>query len=237
MSRKKMSAAKPKGAATVRAAGERQGRLTKVATAAVSCAVAAVVIAAGLGITTATTLSTVQGDMVGVLVATDDIARGSVIEQGASVAVKDVPGAYVPSGAIRASEAGGVSGHLAASPITKGSILTSADVSAISASSSLANAIAGSNVAITISSDAEIGLSGLLHPGDVVDVIGKESGGEVAGGLVVLALGSSLSDNPGEYASVTLQASSADAAAISQTEASEGVRLVLRAASSETGVR
>lgn len=237
MSRKKMSAAKPRNGATNRAGGDRQGKLAKVATAAVACAVAAVVIAAGLGITTAATLSTVQGDMVSVLVARDDIAQGAVIEQGASVAVKEVPSAYVPSGAIRASETGDVLGHLAASPVSKGSILTRADVSAISASSSLANAISGSNVAITISSDAEIGLSGLLHPGDVVDVIGKESGAEVAGGLVVLALGSSLSDNPGEYASVTLQAAPADAGAISQTEAGEGIRLVLRAASSVAEVR
>lgn len=237
MSRKKMSAEKPRREKKRVSDATKQAKLTRVATAAVACAVAAVVIAAGLGITTAATLSTVQGDMVNVLVAKDDIAQGAVIEQGATVVAKEVPSAYVPAGAIKASGASGVSGHLAASHISKGSVVTSGDVSAVSSSSSLAAAISGSDVAITINSDAEIGLSGLLHPGDVVDVIGNESGNTVAGSLRVLALGSSISNSASEYASVTLQASPADAGKIAQTESGEGVRLVLRAASSGQEVR
>ena len=227
------SAQKRRAADGASGAGDptRIQRLVRISSASVALAVLAIVIAIGLCVTNAAMQSTVKGDMTSVVVASRQLSGGETLEMGQSVVTKEVPAAYVPAGAIKATEFSAVAGHATSCPVASGSVITSSQVSAISSSTTLAGVLAAGQVAITVSCDAEAGVGGMLKVLDRVDVIGNDSGRVIATDIRVAALGSSVTDAKADYATVTLAVTGEQASSISSTEAAEGVRLVLVASS------
>lgn len=219
-------------AATASGDAPATARLTRIASACVAVAVAAVAVAAGLGITALSQINALQSDMVDVVVTTRQVMPGEAIAAGDNVTTKEIPRQYVPQGAIKASEAQSAIGHAANKDIASGAIVTSGDITDAMAATTLSGRLGAGRVAVTVKTDSETGLSGLVCIDDKVDVIGADSGNSVASTLKVVALGGSLSGTS-DYTTVTLETDVQTAQAISAAQASEGVRLVLCSATDE----
>lgn len=204
-------------------------RLARIAALSVGLAIAAVLVCAGLAVTTASRMNAIAGNTVSVAVATKSIAAGQAVTQD-SYRLADVPGAYVPADAATAASLDSIDGKPAAVAIGAGSVLAKSDVVGSGSGSSLSGEIAQGNVSITLACDEENGFSGLLVIGDIVDVIDYSSGETVCANARVIGLGGSLAKQDKGYASVSLEVGAVDAAAITAHESDNKVRVVLHSA-------
>ena len=116
---------------------------------------------------------TAGGQKVTVLVAGEDIAAGGRVTK-ASLALRDVPEAYVHPAAIRKGEENQIIGRPVANKISQGQPLLWSDfeLQRTAASRRLSAAVQKGQRAITIPVDVSGSLAGMLRPGDHVDVIG-----------------------------------------------------------------
>ncbi|MEG0324185.1 MAG: RcpC/CpaB family pilus assembly protein, partial [Raoultibacter sp.] len=106
----------------------------------------------------------------------------------------------------------------------------------------LAAAITPGMEAVTIAVDNESGMDSLLRQGNLVDVVsyhtdefGDKAPYDVASGVKIVALGSSVSGVPtdGMYATVTIETTPETTLAIHAAQVDGSVRFVLRAAGTE----
>lgn len=115
------------------------------------------------------TLAKIQANQTAVLVAKQDLARGTVIEPG-MLETTVVPNQYVQPQAVTSLDR--IAGMAIVAPVSKGEQITLSKLSRQqSESGSLAMATPVGKRAITISIDNVASLAGMIKPGDYVDVI------------------------------------------------------------------
>lgn len=231
--------AKPKGRERKGKAGgmgpeRRVKTLSKVTAAACFVAILAVGTGAWSQMTAAAKMGVLDEQTMGVLVASRDISMGEAVDQSAFHEAS-VPTSLVVSGAL--ADASELSGDVALTDIPKGTQLSENFFSGGANTSSLANALASGKVAVSLSVDAEKGLSGLLRQGDAVEVLSFEDTTEgtsepvvVCNRATVVALDALLDKPSDAYTSVTLAVNDVEAADIRAAQAESSISLVLVAA-------
>jgi pilus assembly protein CpaB len=105
-----------------------------------------------------------------VLVAARDLARGTALEEG-TVNVGNVPAAFVPPGAVAASQ--DVSGKMLLAPIAAGEVITSSRLGDLAGP--VAALVPSGLRAVMVPTDMP---PGVLTPGDRVDVLATYTGGQ-----------------------------------------------------------
>lgn len=115
-------------------------------------------------------LETIAETQTAVLVATKDIPKGSTIESG-SLAVKILPKQFIQPGAVTSADR--IAGMVTIAPIVKDEQITLSKLTSgrKAQADSLAMATPVGKRAITISVDNIASLSGMIKPGDYVDLI------------------------------------------------------------------
>lgn len=228
--------AKPKGRDRKAKAGgmgseKRVKTLSKVTAAACCVAVLAVGVGVWSQMTAAAKMSVLNEQTTGVLVASRDISTGETVDQSAFHETS-VPTSLVVSGAL--ADASGLAGEVALTPIPKGMQLSESFFAGGVNNSSLANVLASGKVAVSLSVDAEKGLSGLLRQGDTVEVLSFEDTTEgtsepvvVCNRATVVALDALLDEPSDAYTSVTLAVSDAEAADIRAAQVESSISLIL----------
>jgi pilus assembly protein CpaB len=113
------------------------------------------------------------GQKVTVLVAAEDIAAGARLTK-ASLALRDVPEAYVHQASIRKGEENQIIGRPVAEKVSQGQPLLWSDFELQKTASSrrLSGAVSKGQRALTIPVDMSGSMAGMLRPGDRVDVLG-----------------------------------------------------------------
>lgn len=135
----------------------------------------------------------IQANQVAVLMAKDDIPKGTVIESSL-LETAIVPGEYVQPQAVTSLDR--ISGMVVIAPISKGEQITLSKLTSqqVQAGGSLAMVTPIGTRAITIPVDNISSLVGMIKPGDYVDVIGmmpvpvQTAEGKVASQVVTLPL-------------------------------------------------
>lgn len=222
---------------TVQAAAARDSRkLARITAIAVAVAIAG----AGYGIVTgqsaASKAAIIDEQTQQVVVAKSDIATGTQITAD-MVSVQNVPNSLVVSGSVTSAD--DVVGRTATSAIPANGVVSTSEVSG-DGTDKLSGAIDPGMVAVSVTVDSQTGVAGMLHQGDLVDVVGSESNsGEdsattLCSGAKVKALDSSMTDYNSEYTAVTVECTPEDAAKIVSAESSGSVSVVLH--SSATGL-
>lgn len=150
---------------------------------------------------------TAGGQKVTVLVAGEDLPAGGRVTK-ASLAVRDVPEAYVHPAAIRKGEENQIIGRPVANKITQGQPLLWSDfeLQRSAVSRRLSAAVQKGQRAITIPVDVSGSLAGMLQPGDHIDILGTFARNQGADwstvtllqNVVVLATGDRRATNEGE---------------------------------------
>ncbi len=174
------------------------------------------------------------------IVANYDLPEGLRIER-VHLAVRDVPLDWVPAGSFRPEDAGSIENKVVTSSLKKGDILLKAHLTAVHRKAFSQKVRAGRR-AITIPVDAINSVSGLLVPGDLIDLYvsfeyrRKKITAPLLQGVLVLATGaesqtqdsdhSSLS-MPG-YSTVTLDTSPEEAARLVAARQSGTITALLR---------
>lgn len=223
---------------TVQAAAARDSRkLARITAIAVAVAIAG----AGYGIVTgqsaASKASVLDEQTKQVVVAKSDIPTGTQIT-GDMVSVQNVPNSLVVTGSLDSADA--VVGKTATSAIPANGVVSASEVSG-DESDKLSGAIDPGMVAVSITVDAQSGVAGMLHQGDLVDVVGSDtndgdaSAATLCSGAKVKALDSSMTDYSSEYTAVTVECSPADAAKIVANEGNGTVSVVLHSTATATG--
>ncbi len=177
-----------------------------------------------------------------VIVAAHDLQSGTVIAS-TDLALREVPERYLPSGSVTAEGAGGLLGRRVRVPRRGGEVLQQADVDSVS-DRALSTRVAAGQRAVTLAVDELGALSGLLRPGDDVDLYYMPNGSETEAriGLLmsrvpVLATGARSTGPSGTSASaaeatgfsaITVQVSPDDAERLSLAQRSGQVFPVLR---------
>lgn len=221
-----------KGTKTGSAMEERVKKLSRAAVASVAAAALGVTFGVYSLVSTNAQIAQTKEGLVNVVVATQQIDAGSSITED-KLEIKEVPQAYVSSGAV--SKAEDFVGQVALTRIDQGTQLTSSVIAAAKDASSLAAAITPGYKAVTVSVDEVQGYSGLIKVGDTVDVLSNESslnGGNgaltrITGNASVIALGSSLAGSDSSYSTVTLEVTPNEADAIRAAQANGSVSLEL----------
>lgn len=167
-------------------------------------------------------ISLVDSETTPVLVATDSIESGAVIEEG-MFETKDIPSYAVVEGAL--SDPSRVIGRRAIGPIPKNAQLGESELSSSQAALSLADALEPGKVAVSLAVDDETGLSGLLRQGDTVDVLAQ--GGTAVAQVTVLAVDDCLDQARSDYSTVTVQCDATQAEILHDAQSSAPVRLAL----------
>jgi pilus assembly protein CpaB len=178
-----------------------------------------------------------------VVVASQDVRRGQQLDRNA-LAVRDMPGEFVPADALSPARAGEILGERAAIDIRRGTPVVQAALLPPRTDFPLATQLTQGRRALTIQVDEVNSLSGQLRPGDMVDLLYSRpdsSASELVPlleRLQVLSTGSSsLQDlNPGEsgerdFNTVTLLVTSDEAARIVLAEQAGRITVLLRSAS------
>lgn len=168
-------------------------------------------------------LSLANSETLPVLVATQPIESGAVIEEG-MFEVKDMPAYAVVEGAL--GDPSQAIGRSAIGPIPKNAQLGESELSPSRAALSLADALEPGKFAVSLAVDDETGLSGLLRQGDAVDVLAQ--GGIVVERVMVLAVDDSLNQARTEYSTVTVQCDAGQAEILHDAQSNAPVRLALR---------
>ena len=209
---------------------QRVQRLSRAAVASIAAAALGVTFGIYSLVSANSQIAQTKEGMVNVVVATQQIDAGTAITAD-ELEVKEVPQAYVSSGAV--SKAEDFVGQVALTRIDSGTQLTSSVIAAAKDASSLGAALTPGYKAVTIAVDEVQGFSGLLKVGDTVDVLSADSsmsGGamtRITGNAMVIALDSSLSDSDGSYSSVTVEVTPNEADAIRAAQANGNVSLIL----------
>lgn len=199
--------------------------LTRLTAVLGALALGAVVFALATFASAQAQLSSVDAETVPVCTAAQPIAAGTVLEAD-MLTVRDVPVSLAAEGAVSTREE--AAGKLTVEPIPANGQVTLGALAASDAAASLAGALETGSRAISVAVDAETGLAGLVRHGDRVDVLSE--GRAIVEGAKVVAVDSSLSETLEEYATVTVQVSPEDAAAIQAAQQLAPVRLTMRAA-------
>ena len=184
------------------------------------------------------------GPRTAVLIAAADIAAGSVIERE-MLGVRELPRAYLEQRHIKETEADRVIGAHAGTAVKADESLLWTDVAVFqSERGTLSGLVQEGMRAITISAGSS-DLSGLIRPGDRVDVLFTRSEGRSGGGrftstllqnLLVLAVGADIGDSDQgikryrywSRGSVTLSATIDQAQLLTQAEHQGRLKLALR---------
>ena len=177
-----------------------------------------------------------------VLVVNQTVPAGTEITAD-MLSVASVPNSQVVEGAVTKadvdnpteSETGSPIGKHAATYMPRGTQVSASSIAWAANPSSLAGAIESGHEAVSVSVDAQTGVGGMLHVGDLVRVItptGDEIGGDGVATVVescrVAAVGADFSDgSTGDYSCVTLELSPADATKVKAAIAGKGVTLAL----------
>ena len=173
--------------------------------------VAAVVLAA---LAAATTFVYVRGienrafrgaELVEVFVVTKDIPKGLPGEQAANEFVKaaKVPRDFRPSTALTVLDP--LAGKVALGPLSANTILVEGQfVDPRQAQITFSQKIDAGKVAVTVSVDQVRGVAGLLVPGDLVNILVADGGGQrvLFQNVEILAIGTTAAPQPGETAEV-----------------------------------
>ena len=173
-----------------------------------------------------------RGETVDVVVARHAMLKGQVVDAG-NVAVRAVPKAWVQSNALSRQEFGKVSGRALAYDLGAGEMLL-ASLLQIPKPSTFSARLEPGRRAMTVAVDDINSISGLLDPGDMIDlIVGVERKGKkltipLLQAVQVMATGQRVADDPqtGErrqYATVTVNLTPSQAGAL--IGAREGGRL------------
>ncbi len=128
-------------------------------------------VAAGLAVLTSVSAALPEGPpTVSVVVAAEQL-RGGTVLGAADVELRQVRAEDAPVGAV--AEPGALLGQTLAAPVAEGQVLT--ELALVSARASTASGRVVAPVRL-----ADAGLAGLLHPGDLVDVIAADGQGSKA---------------------------------------------------------
>lgn len=212
----------------------RVRRLQRTAVASVAAAALGLTFGAYTSITSGAEVAKTKSQLVNVVVASQQIEAGSVI-QAESLSVAEVPSAYVSAGAT--SDAQSLVGKVANTRIDANTQVTAALATGDGNPASLSSAIDTGFKAVTVAVDEPAGMSGLVKVGDVVDVLGTSSQlnsgalTRITSNAKVIALGSSLGDSDGSYASITIQVTPDEADTIRTAQATGSVTFELHAKS------
>lgn len=177
-----------------------------------------------------------------VVVASHELSEGASIREG-DLAVRQVPGRFADSASLLPEEAGKLVGHRVLRPRRAGDVLTRRDVDGV-AGTSLALRIEAGMRAVALPVDELGSLSGLIRPGDRVDLYFLPTGssddariGLLLPAVLVLATGSQTgarapgpeSQQVGQgFATITVQVLPDDAQRISLAQRAGQVVPVLR---------
>ena len=212
----------------------RVRRLQRTAVASVAAAALGLTFGAYTSITSGAEVAKTKSQLVNVVVASQQIEAGSVI-QAESLSVAEVPSAYVSAGAT--SDAQSLVGKVANTRIDANTQVTAALATGDGNPASLSSAIDTGFKAVTVAVDEPAGMSGLVKVGDVVDVLGTSSQlnsgalTRITSNAKVIALGSSLGESDGSYASITIQVTPDEADTIRAAQATGSVTFELHAKS------
>ena len=172
-----------------------------------------------------------------VVVANRDLAAGERLT-AASVALRDVPETYLPDTAIDASSWPQMDGGVITHPIGAGEPIITSQIRR-SARSRLAEQITPGDRAITIPVSGTSAVSGLLEPGDRVDLmltINEQEGRRtlpLLADVPIIATGAQMEvgdrhDRTVNYNDITLAVSSLEAAKITHAQVVGDIRPILR---------
>ena len=163
-----------------------------------------------------------QGQQVARVVAARAIESGTIL-QLSDLAMRDIPLRWVDPDSIAATDVARVVGLQASAPLVAGQPILSAHVAPRS-EAALATRLAPGKRAVTIPVDQISSLSGMLSPGDVIDLYvsfdhrGRRLTAPLLSEIQVLATGRQVVSadeiagaRPSEYATVTLETTSAEA--------------------------
>jgi pilus assembly protein CpaB len=164
-----------------------------------------------------------RGETVDVVVARHAMVKGQVVDAG-SVAVRAVPKAWAQSNALGRQEFGKVSGRALAYDLGAGEMLL-ASLLEVPRPSTFSARLEPGRRAMTVAVDEINSISGLLDPGDTIDLIvgverkGKKLTVPLLQAVQVMATGQRVVDDPqtGErrqYATVTLNLTPSQASAL-----------------------
>lgn len=176
-----------------------------------------------------------------VLVARTDVPKGAPVTEKA-IAIQGVPGKFLHPQALTPRDRDIISGQRAALDIRKGQPLLWSDIGADDpGSGGLAGVIRENDRAISIPVDEVTSLSGLVKPGDHVDLLGtflvQESSGSRSSTLtllqnvVVLAVGThygGAGGSPRQFNTVTFSVSPAEAELLTLAQEKGKLTLILR---------
>lgn len=213
-------------------------RLTTIAGASIAVAIAATAIGGFSLVRSQAALARVEGDLVSTVVATTDIAPGSVLSEG-DLALEKVPRAFAPDDA--AKDAADLIGKKTITAQSAGVPVALSSVATSSSPASLPAAVGEGKLGLMVSLESDAAASPLLSIGDRVDVLGTTSDGAatvtetLASDVRVLALDGRL-EGGGEdgYTLVTLEL---DPEAASRVAASGDLHLAVRPTSTEGEAR
>ncbi|MBL6463370.1 MAG: Flp pilus assembly protein CpaB [Senegalimassilia sp.] len=226
------------------AAGNRDSAEARVRSLSKVCGglVAVAVAGAGLGAfgvaTSQSTTARYTADAQQIVVATADISAGQTVSAD-ELATMEVPASMRTSGAVAADDLSDIVGKVATLDIHKNEQLTKSMTANPNNSSKLSDELGSGKVAITISSDEENGLAGLLTKGDHVKLTTAEQTADgswttltLVADCEILALGGNLGGqtdgSSASYASITvaLDKQTADAVKAAQKAGGVGVTLL-----------
>lgn len=178
-----------------------------------------------------------RGQTVKVVVAKRELKTGELLSPE-TVAVREVPVAYAHSQAIRPEAFEGISGNAIAWPLQPGEMILW-PVLANRKAASFSTRVADGRRAITVPVDEINSISGLLEPGDIVDLIltldrnDKKYSFIIQQKVSVLATGQRALDDPGsgerrQYSTVTLDATPDEAKTIIRAREAGKLTALLR---------
>lgn len=190
-----------------------------------------------------------------VIVAAHDLQVGSVLAAG-DLALREVPDRFLPSGSLDDSEAGNLVGRRVRVARRSGEVLQRMDIES-AAQAALSTRVAPGQRAVTLAVDELGAISGLLQPGDEVDLYFLPNGadgdsriGLLLSRVLVLATGPKMATQAAAvpasvdnlaYSAITLQLSPEDAERLSLAQRAGQVLPVLRKPGDEptapTGIR
>ena len=176
-----------------------------------------------------------------VVVASDDLSPGTILS-AKSVSVRAVPRAFVSSEAIAADRWSDASGRVLARPLKSGEPVLMSHL-ALAISAGFSNQLADGMRAVTFPVNEESAISGLLAPGDRIDIFFTTMNGQdsttlpllynvpvLATGLrtMINAAYTSARDQNTRYNAITVLLSPQDAAKLTQAQESGKITVTLR---------
>ena len=173
------------------------------------------------------------------IVADYDLPEGLRLDH-AHLAVREIPAAWVPSGSIAPDEVASVEGRVVSTALRKGDILLWANMT-MPRQTPFSQKVREGRRAISIPVDVINSVSGMLVPGDLIDLYvsfeyrKKRITAPLLQGVLVLATGSQTrlagdlaSDESGQYSTVTLDTSPEEAARLVAARQSGTLTALLR---------